>query len=106
MDIPFDLLSLRNSLLDLIDFSADSVISSLLSDHDSESLKVCEILLGFTGGKLLSPSGFLESLNNSGLIDGSFDDLRRSTTANVNLKISQRQPADWDLLSLDTYKTI
>ena len=104
MDTPLSpcLLPLRNSLLDLVDLGVDGVVGSLLGDHDSESLEVGEVLLGLTGSELLGPSSVLPRLNNSGLVQDLLDDSGASTAADVDLEVSQGQPTDGHLLSLDT----
>lgn len=102
MDIPFfDLLSLGKSLLDLVDFSVNSMVGSLLGYHDSESLEIREILLRFAGSEFLGPCSLLESFNHPSLLDCGLNDLSGSATTNFDLQVSQRQPADRDLLSLN-----
>jgi hypothetical protein len=94
-------LLLRNSLLDSINFGVDGVVDSLLSDHGSESVEVGHVLLGLSSSNLLSPCGLLEGLDSTGLLQSLSDDSRRGSTADLDLVISQRQPADGDLLLLN-----
>lgn len=96
------LLSLGNSLLDLVNLGVQSVIDSLLSNHDSESLEISEILLGFTGSQLLSPGGLLESGNNTGLLKSLSDNSGASSAADVDLEVREGEPADGHHLSLDS----
>ena len=98
-----DLLSLRNGLLDLLDLSVDSMVDSLLGNHESESVEIGHALLGLTGSNLLGPGGLLESLDNAGLLEGLLHQLGVSGASNIDLEISQGQPANGQLLSLNAY---
>lgn len=100
------LLSLRNSLLDLVDLGVDGVVGALLGNHDSESLEVSQVLLGITGSKLLGPSGLGPSSDGTGLLKGGLDSLGSGTSSDVNAEISQGQPTEWQLLSLDTVNSL
>lgn len=97
-----DLLSLRNGLLHLVDFGVDGMVNSLLGDHDSESVEIREVLLSLTSSNLLRPGSLLERLDDTSLLDCFLHELGLGRASDIDLEVSQRQPADGDLLSLDT----
>ena len=78
------------------------MVNSLLGNHDSESIEISQRFLGFPVSELLGPCGLLPSLENSGLSESLLEDLGGSTTSDRNVEVSQRQPTDRDLLSLNT----
>jgi len=78
------------------------VIDSLLGNHNSESVEINHGLLGLSGGELLGPSGLVPGFSDSGLGKGFFEYLGGTTTTNWDMEVGQRQPTDWELLSLNT----
>ena len=78
------------------------MIGSLLGNHDSESVEVSQGLLSLSVSDLLSPGGLLPGLDDTGLSESLLENSSGASTADGDVEVSQRQPTDGELLSLNT----
>ncbi len=79
------------------------MIDSLLGNHDSESVEVGEVLLGLTGGDLLGPGSLVPGIDDPRLSKDLLNDSGARTSADIDLEVCQRKPADRDQLLLNSY---